>query len=140
MIHGNTCADGYWTDITRTYTVGAPPERHRELRRSILEARAAGLQAIRPGVTGRDVDAAVRGVMESHDLGKAFRHATGHGVGFAAANPHGQPRIHPLSHDILEEGATFNVEPAAYFDGYGGIRHCDIVAVTATGVDVMTEF
>jgi Xaa-Pro aminopeptidase len=35
---------------------------------------------------------------------------------------------------------TFNVEPAIYFDGYGGMRHCDVVAVTSTGVEVMTEF
>ena len=35
---------------------------------------------------------------------------------------------------------TFNVEPAAYFDGYGGMRHCDVVAVTSEGATVFTEF
>ena len=35
---------------------------------------------------------------------------------------------------------TFNIEPAAYFEGYGGMRHCDVVAVTAKGADVLTEF
>ena len=50
------------------------------------------------------------------------------------------PRIHPQSPDVLEEGMTFNVEPAAYFDGYGGMRHCDIVAVTSEGATVFTEF
>ncbi len=35
---------------------------------------------------------------------------------------------------------TFNLEPAAYFEGYGGMRHCDVVAVTNDGVKVMTEF
>jgi len=61
-------------------------------------------------------------------------------VGFAAANPNGLPRIHPKSPDVLEAGMTFNVEPAAYFDGFGGMRHCDVVAVTGAGVDVLTEF
>ncbi len=140
MIHGNTCADGYWTDITRTFTVGPPSDRQSELRSGIMQARAAGLAAIRPGVTGSDVDRAVRSVMQEHGLGDAFKHATGHGVGYSAANPNGLPRIHPLSHDVLEAGMTFNVEPAAYFDGYGGVRHCDLVAVTDDGAEVLTQF
>ena len=140
MIHANTCADGYWTDLTRTYIAGDPSERQRELRIAICEARAAGLRSIRPGVEGRIVDHAARAVMESHGLGKAFQHAAGHGVGFAAANPNGRPRIHPLSTDVLEAGMTFNLEPAAYFDGYGGMRHCDVIAVTENGVCVLSDF
>jgi Xaa-Pro aminopeptidase len=78
--------------------------------------------------------------MQSRGYGQAFKHAAGHGVGFAAANANGRPRIHPLSPDVLEEGMTFNLEPAAYFDGYGGVRHCDVIAVTAQGASVITEF
>ena len=140
MIHGNTCADGYWTDITRTYTVGEPSGRHKEMRKAIMQAHAAGLHAIHPGVAGCDVDRAVREVMKEHGLGDAFKHATGHGVGFAAANPNGAPRIHPLSKDLLEAGMTFNLEPAAYFNGYGGMRHCDLVAVTQDGAKILTQF
>ncbi len=140
MIHANTCADGYWTDITRTYTVGAPSDRQQDIRRAIDEARSAGLAAVRPGVTGAYVDHAVRSVMEAHGFGKQFKHAAGHGVGFAAANPNGCPRIHPQSPDVLEPGMTFNIEPAAYFDGYGGMRHCDVIAVTADGAQVVTNF
>ncbi len=78
--------------------------------------------------------------MSAHGFGDAFKHATGHGVGFAAANANALPRIHPKSKDVLEVGMTFNVEPAAYFDGYGGMRHCDLVAVTSTGATIMTNF
>lgn len=140
MIHANSCADGYWTDITRTYTAGEPSARQHDIRCALNEARTAGLRAIRPGVTGAEVDHAVRTMMDAHGLGKAFKHAAGHGVGFAAANPNGRPRIHPKSLDVLESGMTFNLEPAAYFDGYGGMRHCDVVAVTADGVEVITKF
>ncbi len=140
MIHANTCCDGFWTDITRTYTVGEPTARHMEMRAAIEEARSSALAAIRPGVGARAVDHAARSVMERHGFGEAFRHGTGHGVGFAAANSGSLPRIHPVSNDILREGMTFNVEPAAYFDGYGGMRHCDVVAVTGNGVEVLTDF
>jgi Xaa-Pro aminopeptidase len=140
MIHANTCADGYWTDITRTFTAGKPSPRHAAMRGAIDGARSAALQAIRPGVKACEVDEAARSVMRSHGFGDAFKHATGHGVGFAAANPNALPRIHPLSPDVLEPGMTFNVEPAAYFDGYGGMRHCDVVTVTASGASVLTQF
>lgn len=140
MIHANTCADGFWTDITRTYTAGKPSARNEDMRGAIAEASAVALRVIRPGVTGSDVDKAVRSVMDSHGFSRAFKHATGHGVGFAAANGNGRPRIHPLSPDVLEPGMTFNIEPAAYFDGYGGMRHCDVVAVTDDGARILTDF
>ena len=140
MIHANTCADGYWTDITRTYTAGPASHRQDTMRSAICEARREALLAIRPGARACDVDHAARNVMSAHGFGDAFKHSTGHGVGFAAANANALPRIHPKSPDVLELGMTFNVEPAAYFDGYGGMRHCDVVAVTSEGATVFTEF
>jgi Xaa-Pro aminopeptidase len=140
MIHANTCGDGYWTDITRTWTVSEPTQKQANMRAAIMEARLAALEVIRPGRHARDVDQAARSVLVKHGYGKEFKHPLGHGVGFAAANAKGRPRIHPASPDVLEAGMTFNVEPAIYFDGYGGMRHCDVVAVTSIGVKVMTDF
>jgi Xaa-Pro aminopeptidase len=140
MIHANTCADGFWTDVTRTYTAGIPSDRHQSMRSAIMDARKSGMLAIRPGVAGSAIDRATRSVLETHGLGSAFKHGAGHGVGFAAANAAGRPRIHPLSPDVLESGMTFNLEPAVYFEGYGGMRHCDLVAVTSDGVRVLTNF
>jgi Xaa-Pro dipeptidase len=140
MIHANTCGDGYWTDITRTHTAGEPSEKQRQMRKAIMEARLAALDSIRPGVHAQHVDQAARSVLAKHGFGPQFKHGLGHGVGFAAANANGRPRIHPASPDVLEAGMTFNVEPAIYFDEYGGMRHCDIVAVTKSGVEVLTQF
>ena len=50
------------------------------------------------------------------------------------------PRVHVKSSDVLREGMVFNVEPAVYVDGYGGIRHCDMVAVTPTSYELLTDF
>jgi Xaa-Pro aminopeptidase len=140
MIHANTCGDGFWTDITRTYTCGEPSPRHNEMRSAIAQATQAAFEVIRPGAQALDVDAAARQVMASCGLGDAFLHGTGHGVGYAAASANALPRIHPHSPDVLESGMTFNVEPAAYFEGYGGMRHCDVVAVTEAGVELLTNF
>jgi Xaa-Pro aminopeptidase len=78
--------------------------------------------------------------MRSHGFESEFKHATGHGVGFAAIDHNAMPRIHPKSPDVLESGMVFNVEPAAYSESFGGSRHCDVVTVTRTGYELLTAF
>ncbi|HYL96095.1 MAG TPA: M24 family metallopeptidase, partial [Terriglobales bacterium] len=51
-----------------------------------------------------------------------------------------RPRIHPKSEEQLQPGMMFNLEPAVYIAGSGGIRHCDMVTVTENGVEVLTPF
>jgi len=140
MIHANTVGDGFWTDITRTFIVGAASDQQLRMRNAIMEARRAALDAIVPGAPARSVDAAARDVLAKNGFGNEFKHSTGHGVGFAAANPDAMPRIQPHSPDILEVGMTFNIEPAIYVDGVGGMRHCDVVACTGSGAEVLTDF
>jgi Xaa-Pro aminopeptidase/Xaa-Pro dipeptidase len=141
LVHCNSYADGFWTDITRTYSAGgAPREADAALFDAVREARAAALAAIRPGARARDVDRAAREALTAHGLGDLFKHPTGHAVGFTAIDHDAPPRLHPRSPDVLEEGMVFNVEPAVYREGHGGIRYCDMVAVTATGANLLTPF
>jgi Xaa-Pro aminopeptidase len=141
LVHCNSTADGYWSDVTRTYVLGTPQERQMKIYEAIFAARAAALAAIHPGARAADVDRAAREVLRSRGFGDdQFRHPAGHGVGFSAIAPGAMPRIHPHSPDVLETGMVFNVEPAVYIEGYGGARHCDVVAVTASGAEVLTPF
>jgi Xaa-Pro dipeptidase len=140
MIHANTVGDGFWTDITRTYTAGEPNDLQHRMLQAIDEARGAALAAIYPGAEASAVDAAARGRLTVHGFGKEFKHAVGHGVGFAAADSTALPRLHPKSPDVLEAGMTFNIEPAIYIEGNGGMRHCDVVACTPNGAEVLTGF
>ncbi|HLV79078.1 MAG TPA: M24 family metallopeptidase [Chthonomonadaceae bacterium] len=140
LVHCNSYADGYWTDITRTFCLGTPGERMRTLYEAVLTAREAALESIRPGVRAADVDRAAREVMRHYGFATAFKHPTGHGVGYTAIDHNAPPRLHPKSEEILETGMVFNVEPGLYFDGFGGLRHCDMVAVTAGGMELLTPF
>jgi Xaa-Pro aminopeptidase len=140
LIHCNSYADGYFTDITRTYCLGPTDPRQLFLLESILAAREAALRVIRPGARAAGVDRAAREVLRERGLGSQFKHSTGHGVGFAAIDQNARPRLHPKSGDVLQEGMVCNVEPGVYFDGKCGLRHCDMVAVTADGVELLTPF
>jgi len=140
LVHCNSYADGHWTDITRTYFLGELEERAKQMYEAVFAAREVALDAIHPGVRAADIDKAARDVLEKRGFGPQFKHSTGHGVGFSAISANAIPRLHPKSADTIEIGMVFNVEPAIYFDGYGGIRHCDMVAVTEAGAEVLTPF
>jgi Xaa-Pro aminopeptidase len=140
LVHMNSYVDGYWTDITRTYVIGRPDDCQQRMYDAISAARQAALNAIRPGVKAADVDGAARNVLKAWGFGQQFKHSTGHGVGFSAIDANAKPRLHPKSEDTLQAGMVFNVEPAIYFDGYGGMRHCDMVAVTDSGAELLTSF
>ncbi|MGA9882988.1 MAG: Xaa-Pro peptidase family protein [Candidatus Acidiferrales bacterium] len=140
MIHCNSYVDGFWTDITRTYTLASPTERQTRMRAAVLEARKSALAAIKPGVRAADVDSAARQVLCDFGLGEYIKHGTGHGVGFTPMSAYGFPRLQVDSPDVLQEGMVFNVEPAVYIEEHGGMRHCDMVAVTGSGHEVLTDF
>lgn len=140
MVHCNSFLNGFWTDITRTYLPAPDDDRAAPLFEAVLEARTAALEAIAPGVRASEVDRAGREVLARRGLGDLFPHGTGHGVGFAAIDHGARPRVHPASEDMLERGMVFNVEPAIYREGWGGIRQCELVAVGPHGVELLTPF
>ncbi len=140
LVHCNSYADGMWTDVTRTFSIAEPDKRQHDIYDAVFAARVAALNAIRPGAQARDVDAAARRELSARGFGDNFKHPTGHGVGFGAIDPNGRPRLHPQSPDVLEPGMVMNVEPAVYIENLGGVRHCDMVAVTSDGMELLTPF
>lgn len=140
MVHCNSNIAGYWTDITRTFCLAKPTEQQQRMYDAISAAREAALHAVRPGARAADVDKAARQVLSARGFGDQFKHATGHGVGYAAIDHNAKPRLHPKSPDLLKAGMVFNVEPAIYIENSQGMRHCDMVAVTDSGAEVLTPF
>jgi Xaa-Pro aminopeptidase len=122
--------DGYHADMTRTVAFGEPPDRLRDVHQLVRSAQQAGIDAVRVGATGAEVDAAARSVIEAAGLGEHFTHGLGHGVGLEI---HEGPRLGRESDDALPAGAVVTVEPGVYLPGVGGVRIEDMVEVTVDG-------
>ena len=96
----------------------------------------AGEARLKPGVPGRDVDAAVRGHFATLGLDHAFTSHSGHGLGLGHPEP---PYFVPESTDTLVEGDVVAIEPGLYIDGVGGMRFEHNYLVTANGFERLTN-
>lgn len=128
---------GYVSDLTRTFFVGEPPEEFLRLHQLDLEVRRHTLATIKPGVPIGDVDQAAHDYVDSAGYGPCFQARVGHGIGLDA---HEQPYIVRGTKAHLKPGMTFTVEPGIFIEGKWGVRTEENVAVTETGVEVLTNF
>jgi Xaa-Pro aminopeptidase len=128
--------DGYRSDCTRTIAAGEPSAEAREVHELVLAAEQAGVQAVRSGTRGRDVDAVARAVIEAGGHGDHFGHGLGHGVGVEI---HEAPRLSMRSDDRLVTGNVVTVEPGVYLAGRFGVRIEDLVVVDDGGCEILTS-
>ncbi len=125
-------ADGYWSDLTRTVVAGTFNDEQRRLATAQRAAYQAALQAMKPGVSATEPDAAGRRALETFGMRDLFAHHTGHGIGFRYHEP--IPFVHPESTGILQAGMITSLEPGLYGANFG-YRVEDNVLITATGAE-----
>lgn len=128
--------DGYHSDETVTVAVGPVTERQLQVYETVREAHDLAIEAVRPGVSCRELDAIARDFIKKQGFGDYFGHGLGHGVGL---DIHEKPVLSPRSDAVVEEGMVFTIEPGIYIPGFGGVRIEDTVAVTADGCRLLTQ-
>ncbi len=128
--------EGYFSDITRTFTFGKVDPELIKIGEIVLKANQAGWEAGKPGMDAGGVDRAARSVIAGAGYGHAFIHRTGHGLGMEAHEP---PYIFAESDVILASGMTFTIEPGIYLEGKGGVRIEDDVVVTENRLESLTD-
>ncbi len=128
--------DGYASDCTRTFATGDLDPRDAGVYALVLAAQEAALAAVRPGPTGREVDAVARAIIDAAGHGEHFGHGLGHGVGL---DVHEGPRLSKQGETALAAGMVVTIEPGVYVPGAVGVRIEDLVVVTAEGAEVLSS-
>jgi len=141
-------ASGCWGDITRTFCIGEPPAELADYHRVVREAQLRACAAVRPGVTGGELNRIACEVIAAAGyptrLGKAedevledgFAHYLGHGLGLEL---HEAPTLDEGG-ETLVPGDVVTIEPGLYRRGFGGCRIEDVVLVTDDGYELLTRF
>ena len=131
--------NGYYADMTRTVSKGAPSKEIIGMFSALREAQELGLSSVKAGVPGAEVHQKVVDFFKDHGYEsntRGFIHNLGHGVGLQV---HELPTVGP-SGTALEPGNVITVEPGLYYPGIGGVRLEDMGAVTRKGFDDFTVF
>lgn len=138
LFDGGCTADGYHSDITRTFVLGEPTAHMNEVFAIVHTAQQAALKAAGPGVPCGAVDAAARSIITQAGLGpdyKTFTHRLGHGIGL---DGHEWPYLVRGNHFELTPGITTSNEPGVYLKGQFGIRLEDEMLITNSGAELLT--
>ncbi len=136
LIDWGAGADGYISDLTRTFVIGEVGAEVAQIHRIVQDANAAGRAAGGPGVACAEVDRAARAVIEAAGYGEYFTHRTGHGIGMEA---HEEPYMRGDNQQILEPGMAYTVEPGIYLPGRNGVRIEDDMIVTESGAESLSD-
>lgn len=130
-------ADGYVSDITRTFAVGDISDELKRIYDAVLKANERGIQALGPGIPMMQADLAARSHIEACGYGDRFTHRLGHGIGL---DIHEYPSLHGANADLLRPGMVVTVEPGIYVPNLGGVRIEDDVLITSEGAQSLTTF
>lgn len=138
LIDGGCKVEGYSSDISRTFVLGKPTDKMRQVFDLELAAQTAALKAARPGVECQAVDAAARKVIIDGGYGPGytyFTHRVGHGMGM---DGHEWPYLVKGNTLPLAKGMTFSDEPGIYIPGEFGVRLEDDMVITDAGAELFT--
>lgn len=141
----------YYADMTRTVSKGEPAEEIVRMYEVVRRAQDAGIAALRPGITGREVHELVEDIVfdagydtlrpgqkrrPDDPVTRGFIHGTGHGVGLEI---HEEPSVGRAGVNPLAAGDVVTVEPGVYDPDVGGVRLEDMLVITGDGYRNLTR-
>ncbi|MCD2256204.1 M24 family metallopeptidase [Agrilactobacillus fermenti] len=128
---------GYTSDITRTVALGTVDPELEKIYNIVLTANKAVLDMVKPGVTGAEIDAAARNIINDAGYGAQFGHGTGHSIGLEIHEGPGAFGSYKAQAQVV--GNVETDEPGIYLEGKGGVRIEDDLFITPEGNQLLTH-
>ncbi len=129
-------ANGYCSDMTRTFVFGEPSGKFSEIYELVLNAQQNVLKFLKAGMSGREADSIARELFRANGYDREFGHSLGHSVGI---DIHENPRLSASNYDELPENCVVTVEPGLYLEKFG-VRIEDMVVIKKDGIENLTNF
>jgi Xaa-Pro aminopeptidase len=134
--------------MTRTFVVGEISDEVRALEDLVRTALERAREAVRPGISGKELHALACEVFEAaghrtqrtgpgEDEDAGFQFSLGHGVGLSV---HEDPPLGLAGHSPLVAGDVLALEPGLWVPGLGEVRLEDLLLVTDDGSETLTDY
>lgn len=136
MVDIGAMYEGYQADLTRTFVVGEPSPRQREVHAAVRETLEGTLALAQPGTPMADLHRHAVRMLSERDLARYFNHRVGHGIGLETSL---EPIDLRQDETELRPGMTFCVEPGVYIPGFGGVKIEDDVIVTEGDPEIISH-
>jgi Xaa-Pro dipeptidase len=131
-----TDVNGYYSDTCRTFFVGDFASSQRKTFETLLSAKNAAEDLLRPGIKCKEIYRAVTTELVKAGY-KPLPHHAGHGVGLQIQEP---PFLIPGSDEVLKEGMICALEPGIYSAKTGGMRIEDNYLIAKAGFKRLSRF
>ncbi len=132
------CHKRYHCPLSRTISLGKPPQKYLDAEKAVLDAMHAGLDKARPGMLCEDVAIAFFDTLEKHGFKKDNR--TGYSIGLSYPPDWGERTISLRRGDKteLQRNMTFHFMPALWLDD-GGLEITESVVINDSGYESLAS-
>jgi len=138
--------EGYWFDLTRTFSIGKPNRKILKMYELVKEAQLLALESLKEGIMAKEIMELVCDFFEKNGYltprtllfmhkRKGFLHSLGHGVGLTIGE---KPFLSLSSNDKLKRGSVFTIEPGLYDPKVGGVRLEDVIVIESKRIKNLT--
>lgn len=121
---------GVFADTTRTYFIGEPDRKQKDVYAVLLEALERGKEKLKPGMPVKEIYREIKSSLGIYGDKKHFPHHAGHGLGIGYYDA---PFLLEEEEELLEEGMVIALEPGIYLPGQFGMRIEDDYLITKKG-------
>lgn len=122
--------NGYRSDMCRTFAVGEPSEKMKEIYDVVLQSLSLCLKELKAGMWDQEADKIMKDYIYSKGYEGFEGTGTGHGLGL---DTHEIPYLSKKRDKQLQAGMVLAVEPGIYLKGEGGVRIEDNLLITEDG-------
>jgi Xaa-Pro aminopeptidase len=126
--------NGYHAGVCRTAVVGGPDPEQKEIWRNLIECKYLVMDLVKPGAKCKEIYHAF--LKKFSELGFEPISFVGHGIGLFL---HEEPYIGGYGDRVLEQGMVVAIEPLVYIPGRMGLQNKDMLAVTRSGCELLSD-
>jgi Xaa-Pro aminopeptidase len=139
LIGLNCKYNGYAGALARPFIVDAEPTaKQSEIMQVALEAHERAIATLKPGTSGKDIDAAARAFLKEHGLDKYHLYGSCHSIG---TNEYEEPFFGPNCEVALEPNMAVAVDITLIgHPDFPGIRYEEVFVISRNGARPLSKY